>query len=88
MVFSEDGNEWFQKHGFEARCDMGDIRLHMQIAEHVDIPAAQIEGAGQVDRGSWNLEGQVLCGNDAIPYYSSALRDERTSSGVLRCCAR
>jgi len=57
ILFSKERTKWLQEHRFEPGRDVGDVGLHMQIAEQVDIATAEVKGSVKFDRGSWDLEG-------------------------------
>ena len=44
---------------------MGDVGLHMKVAEQMDRAIAQVENAVQIHGGSGNSEGEALGGDNA-----------------------
>ena len=49
----------------QADPDMGDVGLHVKVAEQMDRAIAQVESAVQIHGGFENSEGKALGGDNA-----------------------
>ena len=73
IILFEEGDERLHEQRLEAGGDVGDVRLHMKVAEQVYSAIVEVEGAVQLDGGSGHLAGQAFRGDDAVAYLRSTV---------------
>src|SRR6202021_2035750 len=68
VVLFEKRDKRLQQHRFNPGSGMGYVRLHSNIAEHMDLAIVKVEGSVDVHVRSRHLEVETLRRNNAVAY--------------------